>query len=914
MNVADIAFNKAFEALTDNTPLPWQVRLFTLLQSGKIPQICDIPTGLGKTSGIPIWLIALSYQAAEGYITLPRRLVYIINRRTVVDQATSVVERIRERLLCPAGRDWAEHESVLRSIASSLQILTPEPPLLAVSSLRGELADNAEWKLDPARAAIIVGTIDMIGSKLLFSGYGDGRYHRSHHAGLIGQDTLLIHDEAHLTPAFSDLLRHVAQEQRKCCEPRPIQVMDLSATQRYNDEDNDNTIRLDIKDEQNPIVEERIGAQKRIHLHQCNKKQQNRHIAEIASGYDECAARVLIYVRSPKDAQKVGDELRKKLELRPDKIRSRIALLTGMIRGHERDLLVTKNSVYRQFQHQGNPPAATDHPDREAASLQMSLPFFEESTAAAEKSLANTVYLISTSAGEVGIDIDADHIVCDITTLDSMIQRLGRVNRRGGTGREAHVDVVWTDDDENPDKNKAFTKAVAKTLKIVQHWGQESEDGTINASPRNLRRLIRRLNNEERAAAFSPIPTIPSLSDIELDAWSLTSINEMSGRPQVASYLHGLTNDPPTTYVVWRKEVAKFFKYEIDSRTLQEWFAVCPVQTNERLQMPTAELKVELKKLLKKHKKKNPNHDIQVVLLDEWGRAEWLSLSDVDRNSNLAYRTLVLPIEAGGIGEHGMFDPAVIDPVQDIADSDAEGRERERWFSEGGEERLLIDKELPLGGSWPERGRVTLDVQEDAEESRIELILRMPADELRTTAPEHARLKQTLMDHTNAIVDCMHDICERLHLGQHLEAALVAAAKWHDQGKDREIWQSYACNNNGSDHPLAKSQNYRHGRALSGYRHEFGSLLEAMHAPKLCDTPESELVLHLVAAHHGHARPHFDIRAFDKEKFGTSDNEKASVEVMQRFGRLQNCFGRWGLAWLESLLRCADIQASRPEE
>jgi len=46
---------------------------------------------------------------------------------------------------------------------------------LAISTLRGELADNREWQTDPARPAIIVGTVDMIGSRLLFSGYGAGR-------------------------------------------------------------------------------------------------------------------------------------------------------------------------------------------------------------------------------------------------------------------------------------------------------------------------------------------------------------------------------------------------------------------------------------------------------------------------------------------------------------------------------------------------------------------------------------------------------------------------------------------------------------------------------------------------------------------------------------------------------------------
>ena len=54
----------------------------------------------------------------------------------------------------------------------------------------------------------------MIGSKLLFSGYGDGPYRRAHHAGLMGQDTLIVHDEAHLSLPFSDMLRSVAEEQQ----------------------------------------------------------------------------------------------------------------------------------------------------------------------------------------------------------------------------------------------------------------------------------------------------------------------------------------------------------------------------------------------------------------------------------------------------------------------------------------------------------------------------------------------------------------------------------------------------------------------------------------------------------------------------------------------------------------------------
>ena len=99
----------------------------------------------------------------------------------------------RIAVLAPDDSRWSKHSETLRAVAGALRKLGSTGSLpVAVSTLRGELADNEEWKADPARPAIIVGTIDMIGSKLLFSGYGDGRYRRSQHAGLIGQDSFII--------------------------------------------------------------------------------------------------------------------------------------------------------------------------------------------------------------------------------------------------------------------------------------------------------------------------------------------------------------------------------------------------------------------------------------------------------------------------------------------------------------------------------------------------------------------------------------------------------------------------------------------------------------------------------------------------------------------------------------------------
>ena len=91
MNLSD--FDAAFKTLTTHHPFPWQRRLFDRLRSGDLPSAVDIPTGLGKTAVMAIWLLARAAGAP-----LPRRLVYVVDRRAVVDQATDFAEQLRERL------------------------------------------------------------------------------------------------------------------------------------------------------------------------------------------------------------------------------------------------------------------------------------------------------------------------------------------------------------------------------------------------------------------------------------------------------------------------------------------------------------------------------------------------------------------------------------------------------------------------------------------------------------------------------------------------------------------------------------------------------------------------------------------------------------------------------------------------
>ena len=146
-----------------------------------------------------IWLLARALAKEEVLKAIPRRLTYVVDRRAVVDQATEEAERLRKAL---EGVD-AKHLKKLLGLGEGT---------LPISTLRGAHVDNREWLDDPATPAIIVGTVDMIGSRLLFEGYGVSRKMRPYHAGLLGADTLIVLDEAHLVPPFANLLRAIESD------------------------------------------------------------------------------------------------------------------------------------------------------------------------------------------------------------------------------------------------------------------------------------------------------------------------------------------------------------------------------------------------------------------------------------------------------------------------------------------------------------------------------------------------------------------------------------------------------------------------------------------------------------------------------------------------------------------------------
>jgi CRISPR-associated endonuclease/helicase Cas3 len=165
--------------------------------------------------------------------------------------------------------------------------------------------------------------------------------------------------------------------------------------------------------------------------------------------------------------------------------------------------------------------------------------------------------------------------------------------------------------------------------------------------------------------------------------------------------------------------------------------------------------------------------------------------------------------------------------------------------------------------------------------------------------------------HTDQVTGYAKAIAAKLDLPLDLQKVLELAGRFHDLGKRREVWQRSIGNPSPTDWHAKSGKDWK-PLDITDYRHEFGSLLDLRDESEFqqLNNDMKDLVLHLIAAHHGRGRPHFPAEeAFDPEP-KVKDVAGAAADVPRRFARLQRKYGRWGLAYLESLLRAADYAAS----
>ncbi|PZR80037.1 MAG: type I-U CRISPR-associated helicase/endonuclease Cas3, partial [Chthoniobacterales bacterium] len=470
-------FTRNYHALRERGPMAWMKRLFNDVRVGKQPRLIDLPTGAGKTELIVVWLIALAYHGARGRkgTPVPRRLVWVINRRVLVQQVFALAKLIEEKI------------ADVPEVREGLAAMSGDPKtIFRLVQLRGQILADTEWATLPTVPQLVIGTVDQIGSRLFFEGYGLGKWNRPQQAALLGVDAWVAVDEAHLVPAFVLSLRQmrslhmemppkILPKLRSIFDKLPFWLTELSATPGLPPPSGQ-PFRLEKDEENDPRIADRVLAAntRRVRLAWLGKG------AKAADALADALASealrqananpswaIAIFVRKVKDAKKVVARLEKKF-----KGQDRVCEITGRLRGYERERLV-RSPVFRRFlSHVGQKLPEIDGP----------------------------VFLVGTAAAEVGLDADAQSILCDFASLPTLLQRLGRLDRLGQQSSQCKTDgsepptmTIFASRPKTSDKARQAAKLIEAMVEqlarqLTKHEGEFSAElitGSLwrNATP-----------------------------------------------------------------------------------------------------------------------------------------------------------------------------------------------------------------------------------------------------------------------------------------------------------------------------------------------------------------------------------------------------------------------------------------------
>lgn len=976
-----------FKAVHGYEPFDWQMELVRRVIGGEgWPEGVDVPTGLGKTAVIDIAVFALAVQAglSPQERTAATRTFVVVDRRLIVDQAFERAEKIRVALI-DSGPDTIVGRvgAALLSLNPEDSVINPQPTPLRVVRMRGGATWSSRWLAHPAQPAVVVATVDQFGSRLLFRGYGVSDNGRPIDAALCGVDSLLILDEAHLSqPMIETALAAAAQEER-ADQPllprrRPKPVL-LSATLPSATP----VFRPDLVTESSPVARRRLDVERVAHLITLDTGKDAG--AELAGAMATLAARglgpdsverVAVVCNTVGMARQVFDQL-SVLEVEAD-----LALLIGRCRQVERDVIVD-----------------TWLPRLKAV----------DSREPAER----PIIAVATQTIEVGADLDFDLMVTEACPIDSLFQRLGRLNRFGRANRaDAFVVHACNRHNEDPvygeSTKRTWTwlvgEAGAPGQVKVKDVNQAAETApTIELGPTALHGL---LSPALRRTLAAEPPLAPVVLGPVLDAWARTSPSPVPDQP-VAPYLHGLTRPVAEVLVCWR---AGLPSPNVELEVWEEELRTAPPTSVETVAVPIW----EAERFLAGEASPSPLSDIEGAGdlefdLDEREPVSVMVLSsdgEVMKAGTRSLRpgdTVVAPSTSGGHDQWGWTGRPGPD-VPDVADLAQRRNQRLRLrpevlaldpahpdfddvvlrlssLREELKERATLDPDVlkallgrvePLvGGPFRERLRNLvkgLAIESPAVSTGANCLMvkgrarsgyGVPGhgfaedyvdddvgdeDELSSSA---AAGRITLSRHLWDVARGGEIQARLIGLPENLVRAVELAGRAHDLGKADDRFQAMLHRGDAlaalaSPEPLAKSgmdsgdrAAYRRAREASkwpaGMRHEVISaalITELVRtSPELFVGLDVELVHHLVQSHHGRARPLLPPIIDDDPRMVTTflpgPDVSCQVSSQQylvdwagpdRFARLGRRYGWWGLALLESIVRLADMAASKSYE
>lgn len=982
------SFTDFFRAVWDHEPYPWQRRLAERVAADGWPDVLDLPTGAGKTHALTI---ALHHLALDGGRTAPRRIVLVVDRRVVVDQVARHAATLHRALLDP------KHE-VTRAVADRLRALVgPDAPLLQSTTLRGATPRDDAWAHHPQVPVLAASTVDQIGSRLLFRGYGVSAAMRPIHAGLVGCDTLLLLDEVHLARPFADVLTQLSRVRGDdSAVPRRFRCVQLSATPAGAVGE---PFRIDADDRNDPSLGRRLEANKPATLQVVKTSARADEADNVATLAQHAAKHGRTLVREGCRAVAIVlnrvEGARLAYEALADDAFDRV-LLTGRMRPLDQQRVLAE-CLPRIEPGRGDP--ADERP----------------------------IVVVATQCIEAGADLDFDGMVTECASLDALRQRFGRLDRAGQRTARAVV-VVRSDLLGKTATDFVYGEALANTWRWLD---EQAQDGVLDFGIDPLDQRLAGLDDTGAAALRAPAREAPVVLPAYLDQWAQTRPTPHAD-PDVSLFLHGIPESAyaalPDVQIVWRADLTDedLVGAQSDARLLErlrDHVATVPPASGEALSLAVGSARrwlqsgvpdpsladVEVPRS-EAELERGPGH-----LAFAWraGESAIVEARDVRPGD-----TLIVPATRGGIGTHGTFDGAVADdrtetlPVRDLGDAvqllqrgratlRLDPRVQAPWFGTAFAAALpdLNDEEVDvraavrdalsdaldaIGDAAPPWLRATRDALRDRRPTlvqghtsagptfaavarwplpaaRLRVVLAKATGDDRSIPPDldvddattegdqgsYTGVAVDLHDHLRGVAGRARQFASACSLPDPLIRAIAWAARLHDVGKADPRFQRMlvggdpiAAHRAGllAKSPLPRQDRAarRRAREKAGYtpgqRHELVSLdlierNETLRQRVEGDGADWELVLHLVASHHGWCRPVApavaipegdDVRIEVDEMMleGSTRHGRGRMDsgVVDRFWRLNRRYGWHELAYLEAILRLADHRQSAAEQ
>jgi CRISPR-associated endonuclease/helicase Cas3 len=917
-------FQEYFTELWGYRSFPWQERLAAQVMEQGWPPVIDLPTASGKTACIDIAVFALA--CGRG----PRRIFFIVDRKVIVDEAFIRAKDLAKKL------EEAE-AGALRKIADDLRKLSGEDKQepLHVCQMRGGVFRDRSWVESPLQPTVVASTVDQVGSRLLFRGYGVAPSSQPIHAGLIANDSLLLLDEAHCSKAFAQTLESV--ERYRCApwgtEPGNTRFafVEMTATPSRSAAV---PFRLDAADRQNTVLAERLQTRKMTRLVPSKAKTDdaNKLALDLVREARILAAkpgvkRVAVMVNRVQTAREVADALRTG--------DTQVTLVIGRMRPVDRASVEKElEPVHTGVERNGDDPLR---------------------------------YIVATQCLEVGADLDFDALVTELASMDALLQRFGRLNRLGQfPGGAFGCIVVPASDPKKPDP--IYGSALVATgdwLKLLFAAEAERDLGMEGAGD-TIPSLWKALPEDKRREMVPPSPICPVLWPAHLDALVQTSPKPVP-EPEVSYFLHGKQRGSAEVGVVWRSE--------LDSTDRLLWENIvnlCPPVVGEALPVKiwavqawvrgaTADPQMDVEGGADAEETQRGRPKDSPEFLVCRGRDCLLSRQPADvrpgdtvvvpsswwTKTELGY----MPCDLADVGDEAFFQgrnavrlrlhaetmkswpPAVsahfeeLRKAEDILWKDVQAAAKAAlteigipgWLKEclesieSGYLRQFWLTQYPGEKGWVVESKKTLRQMQD-DDGEDELSLGEPV---------------SLLDHTDGVEQEAYRLAGAV-LPPEIAAAMKAAAHWHDAGKSDERFQARLFGGDKIAAQLspvlrAKGEFQSLNSSLpKGFRHELTSLLLAER--NSFETEQRDLILHLVASHHGYCRPFAPVildnapdLTYDQVALTSAERQNHAAHVLdrgvaERFWRLTRRYGWWGLAYLEALLRVSDWKVSAREQ